>query len=67
MGVSHSLLVIVHWMPPSFLPLASRSGEDGSIRFRRHPFILDNVQRFSFGGAAAQTSPRGFRSWDPRR
>jgi hypothetical protein len=27
----------------------------------------DNVQRFSFGGAAAHTSPLGFRSWDPRR
>ena len=34
--------------------------------FRLCPSI-HNVQRFSFGGAAAQAGPRGFGSWDPRR
>jgi hypothetical protein len=30
-------------------------------------FVYENVQRFSFGGAAALGGPRGFRSRHPRR
>ena len=50
--------------------------DNGDVTQKRNPsaqsegraqVVFDNVQRFSFGGAAAQTSLRGFRSLDPRR
>jgi hypothetical protein len=62
---------LAQWLPHS---PNGRPGKETGLATQGHLepllgvyLVYDNVQRFSFGGAAAQTGPRGFRSWDPRR